>query len=454
MRYQLRHYPRLVRSTATRYNSSDASGKNSWSRVEGRTSHCRSEADRIDTCAHNWGMTHISRRSAAISPSATLAVAATAKALAAQGKPVISFATGEPDFPTAPHIVEAAQRAAADPANHKYTATGGLPEFREAIAAAEQRDAGLTLDPDCIVVTNGGKQADFETWAAILDPGDEVLLPSPFWTTYPEAIRFFGGLPVDVPAGADSGFKVNVAQLEAARTDRTVALLLCSPSNPSGAVYTADELREIGEWALSHHLMVVSDEIYGRLTYTNGGAPAPSILAVVPELADSCIILNGLAKSYAMTGWRVGWLAAPAPVAAAVRKVQSHLSSNVNNIAQRAGIAALTGPQAPVAAMQQAFARRRRRALEILGDVPGLVVPEPAGAFYVFADVHGLLGRTIRRRRATTSAELATILLEEAYVATVPGEAFGAPGNIRFSYALSDDALDEGLQRVARLLAE
>ena len=393
----------------------------------------------------------VSARLAAIQESATLAVDAKAKALKAAGRPVIGFGAGEPDFPTPGFIVEAAVAAARDPKNHKYTPAKGLPELREAIAARALADSGVTVSPDDILVTNGGKQAVFEAFAAIVDDGDEVLLPTPYWTTYPEAIRLAGGVPVKVFAGAGQDYKVAVDQLEAARTPATKALLLCSPSNPTGSVYSPEEIRSIGQWAAANGLWVVTDEIYEHLVYD--GTPMAYLLAEVPELANQAIALNGVAKTYAMTGWRVGWMIGPSDVIKAAANFQSHLTSNVANVSQRAAIAALTGDQGVVEEMRQAFDRRRRTMVRMLREVEGMAVPEPKGAFYVYPNVEGLLGRDIRGRTAATSSELAAIILEETEVAAVPGEAFGPSGFLRLSYALSDDDLVEGVSRIQDLLA-
>ncbi|MFJ6044232.1 MULTISPECIES: pyridoxal phosphate-dependent aminotransferase [Brachybacterium] len=393
----------------------------------------------------------ISQRIGAIEPSATLAVDATAKALKAAGRPVIGFGAGEPDFPTPAHIVDAAVKAARDPRNHRYSATAGLPELREALAASVSATTALEIDPAQVLVTNGGKQAVFQAFATVLDPGDEVLLPAPYWTTYPEAIRQSGAAEVPVLAGADQGYVPTVAQLEAALTDRTRALVLCSPSNPTGAVLSPEQVEEIGRWALEHGLWVITDEIYQSLTY--GDMPFTSVLKAVPELADTTILLGGVAKSFAMTGWRVGWMVGPLDVIKAASNLQSHLTSHVNNIAQRAALAALTGPTEPVEEMRLAFDRRRQLIVEKLSAIDGFTVPTPTGAFYVFPDVSQLLGREIRGRKVTSSTELATVILEEAEVAAVPGEAFGAPGHLRFSYALGDEDIVEGIDRVAALLA-
>ncbi|MET4583039.1 aspartate aminotransferase [Conyzicola nivalis] len=398
----------------------------------------------------------ISRRIGAIAESATLKVDAKAKALQAQGRPVISYAAGEPDFSTPATIVEAASAAVLDPRNYRYTPAVGLPELREAIAAKTLRDSGLEVAASQVVVTNGGKQAVYQAFATIVDPGDEVLLPAPYWTTYPEAIQLAGGVPVEVFAGSDQGYLVTVEQLEAARTERTKVLLFVSPSNPTGAVYSAAETAAIGEWALSHGIWVISDEIYQNLTYSDDPDVAPraiSIVEAVPALADTTILVNGVAKTYAMTGWRVGWMVGPVDAMKAAGNLQSHLSSNVSNISQRAALAALTGPQDAVEEMRRAFDRRRRLIVDELNKIDGIVCPVPEGAFYVYPDVTGLLNREWGGVTPTTSLELADLILDQAEVAVVPGEAFGPSGYLRLSYALGDAPLLEGVQRLQRLFA-
>lgn len=393
----------------------------------------------------------LSPRIAAIAPSATLKVDGKAKALKAEGRPVISYAAGEPDFATPAHVIDAALEAVRDPKNHKYTANTGLPELREAIAAKTARDSGLEVPVNRIIVTNGGKQAVFESINAIVGEGDEVLLPTPAWTSYPEVIKLAGGTTVEVFAGADQGYKVTVEQLEAARTPATKAMLFVSPSNPTGAVYTAEETRAIGEWALANNVWVIADEIYQNLTY--GGVKATSIVEAVPALADSCILVNGVAKSFAMTGWRVGWMVAPEDVIAGAANLQSHLTSNVNNIAQRAAIAALTGPMEPIEEFRVAFDRRRKLMVEELSQVPGFRVPTPEGAFYVYADVTELLGKEYDGKQINTSLELADYILDKVEVAIVPGEAFGPSGYVRLSYALGDEQLVEGVRRIRDLFS-
>jgi aspartate aminotransferase len=392
----------------------------------------------------------ISARIGGISESATLAVDAKAKALKAAGRPVIGFGAGEPDFATPAYIVEAAVEAARDPKNHRYSPAGGLPELKQAIVDKTERDSGYVVEPAQVLVTNGGKHAVYNAFATLLDPGDEVLLPAPYWTTYPEAIKLAGGVPVEVLADESQEYKVTVEQLEAARTERTKVLLFCSPSNPTGAVHSAEEVKAIGEWALEHGIWVVTDEIYEHLTY--GDVKSASMPVLVPELADRTIVLNGVAKTYAMTGWRVGWMIGPKDVVKAATNLQSHQTSNVNNVAQRAAIAALTGDLSAVAEMRTAFDRRRKTMVSMLNEIPGVVCPEPTGAFYAYPSVKGVLGREIAGRTPRTSTELAALILDEVEVAVVPGEAFGAPGYLRLSYALGDDDLAEGVGRIAKLL--
>jgi len=393
----------------------------------------------------------ISRRIASIAESATLKVDAKAKSLQAAGRPVVSYAAGEPDFPTPPHIVEAAAAAVLDPKNHRYTPAAGLPELREAIAAKTLRDSGLEVSPAQVIVTNGGKQAVYEAFATLLDPGDEVLVPTPYWTTYPESIALAGGVPVEVFAGSDQNYLVTVEQLEAARTPRTKVLLFVSPSNPTGAVYSPEQTKEIGEWAESNGLWVISDEIYQNLVYD--GLTAQSIVSAVPALADRTLLVNGVAKTYAMTGWRVGWMVGPLDAIKAASNLQSHMTSNVANVSQRAAIAALTGPQDTVEVMRSTYDRRRKLVVDGLNQISGVHTPLPEGAFYVYPDVTGLLGRTWGGVTPTTSLELADLILDQVEVATVPGEAFGPSGFLRLSYALGDEALLEGIGRLQRLFA-
>ncbi|MGJ7905616.1 pyridoxal phosphate-dependent aminotransferase [Actinopolyspora sp. H202] len=404
------------------------------------------------TQASSTTESRVSARVGAIAESATLAVDAKAKALKAEGRPVIGFGAGEPDFPTPEPIVRAAAEACSDPRNHRYSPASGLPELREAIVTKTARDSNHVIQPNQVLVTNGGKQAVYQTFATLLDPGDEVLLPAPYWTTYPEAIRLAGGIPVEVPTDESTGYLATLEQLEAARTPRTKMLLFNSPSNPTGAVYPPERVAEIGRWAVEHELWVVTDEIYEHLVY--GDARHVSMPVEVPELADRCVVLNGVAKTYAMTGWRVGWMIGPTDVIKAAANLQSHLTSNVSNVSQRAALQAVSGPLDAVAEMRQAFDRRRRTIVEMLGSIPGVSCPEPKGAFYAYPSVKELLGKEIRGVRPRTSTELAELVLEQAEVAVVPGEAFGTPGYFRMSYALGDEDLAEGVRRMAALLSE
>src|SRR5271165_7596242 len=396
--------------------------------------------------------TRVSARISAISESATLAVDAKAKALKAAGRPVIGFGAGEPDFPTPGYIVEAAQRACAEPRFHKYTPAAGLPELRRAVAEKTARDSGFQVTPGQVLITNGGKQAVFQTFAALLDPGDEVLVPAPYWTTYPEAIQLAGGVTVPVATDESAGYLASVADLEAARTDRTKILLFVSPSNPTGAVYPPDQVAEIGRWAAANGLWVVTDEIYEHLVY--GDAEFSSMPVQAPEIADRCVVLNGVAKTYAMTGWRVGWMIGPKDVIKAATNLQSHATSNVANVSQMAALAAVSGDLSAEEAMREAFDRRRKTIVRMLNEIPGVVCPEPLGAFYAYPSVKGVLGKEIVGQRPRTSAELAGLILDEAEVAVVPGEAFGTPGYFRLSYALGDADLEEGVARIGKLLAE
>jgi len=393
----------------------------------------------------------VSKRIGGIAESATLAVDAKAKALKAAGRPVIGFGAGEPDFPTPGYIVEAAVDACRDTRNHRYTPAGGLPELKQAIVEKTERDSGYQVEAAQVLVTNGGKQAIYEAFATMLDPGDEVIVPAPYWTTYPESIRLGGGVPVAVLADETQGYKVTVEQLEAARTDKTKVLLFNSPGNPTGSVYSRDEVETIGRWALEHGLWVMTDEIYEHLVYD--GFDTASLPVVVPELADHCVVVNGVAKTYAMTGWRVGWVIGPKDIIKAATNLQSHATSNVSNVSQRAAIAAVSGDLSAVVQMKTAFDRRRRTIVAMLNEIDGVVCPEPQGAFYAYPSVKGLLGRTIDGVSPRTSAELADLILDKAEVAVVPGEAFGSPGYLRFSYALGDDDLVEGISRLQKMFA-
>jgi aspartate/methionine/tyrosine aminotransferase len=400
---------------------------------------------------HQNPQNRVSARLAAIAESATLAVDAKAKALKAKGENVIGFGAGEPDFPTPERIVEAAVRAARDPKFHRYTPAAGLPELREAIAAKTKRDSGFSVDASQVLVTVGGKYAVFVAFAALCDPGDEVIIPAPYWTTYPEAVSLAGGVSVVVDTTEETEFKVTVEQLEKVRTPRTKVLLFVSPDNPSGAVYSPEETIAIGKWAVEHGIWVVTDEIYEHLTY--GKHKFSSMPTLVPELADKCVIVNGVAKTYAMTGWRVGWMIGPKDVMKAAINFQSHTTSNVSNVAQIAALEAVSGDLSAVAMMRESFERRGMLMHKMLTAIPGVTCMEPQGAFYCFPNVRGLLGRDIGGKKASNSMELADLVLDVAKVAFVPGEAFGAPGYARFSFALGDDDLVEGMERLAALFA-
>jgi aspartate/methionine/tyrosine aminotransferase len=392
----------------------------------------------------------ISARISAIAESATLAVDAKAKALKAAGRPVIGFGAGEPDFPTPDYIVEAAVAACRDPRWHRYTPAGGLPELKSAIAAKTLRDSNYKIDASQVLITNGGKQALYNAFATLLDPGDEVLLPAPYWTTYPEAIALAGGKTVEIMTDESTGYRTSVVELEKALTPKTKALVFVSPSNPTGAVYSPAEVEAIGQWAVEKGIWVITDEIYEHLVY--GDAEFTSMPVLVPELADNCIVVNGVAKTYAMTGWRVGWMIGPNDVVKAATNLQSHATSNVANISQIAALAAVAGDLTAVDEMKVAFDRRRKTITKMLNEIEGINCPEPEGAFYVYPSVKNVLGKTFRGKTPTTSAELATLILDEVEVAVVPGEAFGTPGYIRLSYALGDDDLVEGVSRIQDLL--
>jgi len=393
----------------------------------------------------------VSRRVAAIEESATLAVDAKARALKAGGADVIGFGAGEPDFPTPPHIVDAAIEAARVPRNHRYTAAAGLPELREAVAAKTTRDSGWEVAANQVLITNGAKHAVYNTFATLLDPDDEVLVPAPFWVTYPEAIRLAGGVPVAVATDETTGFRATIDALEGALTPRTKVLLFVSPSNPTGAVYPADEVESVGRWAAAKGLWIVTDEIYEHLVY--GENRFSSIPGLAADIRERCVIVNGVAKTYAMTGWRVGWMVGPADVIKAAANLQSHATSNVANVSQMAALAALTGDQACVGEMREAFDRRRRTMHEMLGAIDGVTCIEPQGAFYAFPSFAGVLGRDLGGSSPATTLELADALLDEVKVAIVPGEAFGGPGYARLSYALGDEALVEGMTRIVSFLS-
>jgi aspartate/methionine/tyrosine aminotransferase len=394
----------------------------------------------------------LSHRVAGIAESATLAVDAKAKALKAAGRPVIGFGAGEPDFPTPDYIVEAAAQAAHDPRWHRYTPAAGLPALREAVAAKTLRDSGLKVEGSEVLITNGGKQAIFNAVASLIDPGDEVIIQAPYWVTYPEVVSIFGGVPVPVVTDEGSGYRATVEQLEAARTPRTKMLIFVSPSNPTGAVYSRSQIEAIGRWAVEHGIWVMTDEIYEHLVY--GDAAFASLPALVPEIIDRCIVVNGVAKTFAMTGWRVGWMIGPKDVVKGAANLQSHATSNVSNVAQVAALAAVSGPLDAVADMRVAFDRRRKTIVSMLNEVPGIACPEPEGAFYAYPSIKGVLGKTINGTTIDSSLTLADVALDVAEVAVVPGEAFGTPGYLRMSYALGDDDLAEGVTRLGKLIAE
>lgn len=392
----------------------------------------------------------ISHRIASISESATMAVTNKARALREAGEPVIGFGAGEPDFPTPDHIVEAAIAACREPSNHRYGPASGLPELREALVDKTERDSKWRPETSQILITNGGKHAVYNSCAALIDPGDEVLLPAPYWTTYPEAIALAGGITVEVPTDIESEFKVTVDQLESATTASTKALFFVSPSNPTGAVYSADEIIAIGKWAIERGIWIIADEIYEHLTYE--GHEHHSIRALLPEIDDQCLIVNGVAKTYAMTGWRVGWMIGPTDVISAAGNLQSHATSNVANVSQRAALAAVSGDLKDVIRMRESFDRRRQTMTEMLTNIDGVRLLETQGAFYAFPDFSAFYGRDIAGKTAQNTLELAAIILEEAKVAIVPGEAFGSPGYARLSFALGDEDLEEGLTRITQLL--
>lgn len=389
----------------------------------------------------------LSDRINTVAPSATLAVDSKAKAMKAAGLDVVGFGAGEPNFPTPANVVKAAADACLDPKNNKYTPTPGLPELREAIAAKMLRDSGYEVNADQVVVTNGGKQAVYESFQILLNDGDEVIIPAPYWTSYPEAVKLAGGVPVEVFAGADVNFEPSLEALEAARTEHTKAIIVNSPNNPTGAVWKPETVEAIGRWAVEHHIWVISDEIYEHLNYDD--AHTTYIGAAVPECRGQLLVLNGVAKTYAMPGWRVGWMVAPLEVAKAAAKLQGHMTSNVANISQRAALAAVAGPLDEVHEMRKAFDARRRAIVTALNDIEGVNCPTPTGAFYAFADITALLGKPLGPKGTVsdTSADFAAALLDEAHVAAVPGEAFGASGYLRFSYALADEDLAEGMRR-------
>jgi aspartate aminotransferase len=392
----------------------------------------------------------LAQRALELSESPTLAIDAKAKALKAAGENVIGFGAGEPDFPTPKHIVDAAAEATHHPIYHHYTPAAGLPELRAAIARKTARDSGFEVEALQVLVTNGGKHALYSAFMSILDPGDEVLLPAPYWVSYPEMVKLAGGRVVELPTTEQTGFRVTLEQLERAFTPATKALIFVSPSNPTGAVYPREEVEAIGRWAASKDIWVVTDEIYEHLVY--GDNSFTSMPVIVPELHDRCIVINGVAKTYAMTGWRVGWMIGPADVVAVATSLQSHSTSNVANVAQAAALAAVSGDLSAAMEMREAFDRRRITMNKMLNDISGVVCFEPQGAFYCFPSFKNVLGHSIAGRTPETTDELAEVILDEVKVAIVPGEGFGAPGYARFSYALGDDDLVEGITRIAELL--
>ena len=393
----------------------------------------------------------LSQRVGAIAESATMAVDKKAKSLKAAGEPVIGFGAGEPDFPTPEHIVKAAVEACENPASHKYTPAGGLPALKEALVIKTERDSKWRPDPSQILITNGGKHAVYNSCAVLLNPGDEVILPAPYWTTYPESIALAGGKTVPVMTDISNEFRVTVEQLEAVKTNRTKALMFVSPSNPTGAVYPREEMEAIGKWCLENNVWVIADEIYEHLTYN--GHEHHSIRSLIPELADTCLIVNGVAKTYAMTGWRVGWMLGPEDAIKTATNLQSHATSNVANVSQQAALAAVAGDLSAVQEMRSAFDRRRQTMTQMLKQIEGIKVIPPQGAFYAYPDLTAFLGKDINGEVAQTTSELAGIILDQAQVAIVPGEAFGTPGYARLSFALGDEDLKEGIERIADLLS-
>ncbi|MFC4049854.1 pyridoxal phosphate-dependent aminotransferase [Actinomadura syzygii] len=393
----------------------------------------------------------LSERAGAIAGSATMAVSARAAELRAAGNRVVSFGAGEPDFPTPGHIVEAAQRACADPVNHRYTSSAGLAELRRAVAESVLADTGLAIDKTDVLVTNGAKQAVYLACMVLLNPGDEALVPSPYWTTYPEAVRLTGATPVPVRSDPARDYKVTPEALDAHLTPRTKVLLFGSPANPTGTVYTPEEIRAIGDWAAQRGIWVISDEIYQHLLYD--GAVAASMPVAAPGVRDQCIVIGGVSKTYAMTGWRVGWLYGPAGAVKAAVNLQSHMSSNVSNVAQAAAMAALRAGRPGFEDVLASYDRRRHLMVDILQGIRGVDCPTPTGAFYCFPSVKRLLTRSILGHSFASTAELATFVLDRVSVALLPGEAFGAPGCLRLSYALDDQSLQTGLERLQRLLS-
>jgi aspartate aminotransferase len=395
----------------------------------------------------------LARRLGTIEESATVAITDRARSLRAQGRDVLSFSVGEPDFEPPEHVKEAATRAIRDGRATRYTAARGIPELREAIAAdSARRRGGVRHTIDEIVVSVGGKHALFNLALSLYEPGDEVIIPAPYWVSYPDQVRLAGAEPVIVATTAASGLRLTPEALSAAITPRTKALLLCSPSNPTGSAYSAAELRALADVMAPHGFWIVVDEIYARLVY--GGFEQRSLLEVAPELRDRIVVIDGVSKSFAMTGYRIGWMLCPAHVARACEKIQAQATTNAAAVSQWAAEAALRGGDEPVERMCRAFEARRDRVLEQLRGIEGLRCPTPEGAFYVFPDVRAFFGRYAGGRVVSDDVALCEYLLDEAGCALVPGAAFGAPGHVRMSYAASTESLDEGLARIRAALGK
>ena len=388
----------------------------------------------------------ISKLDQKIKPSGTMAISNKSRELKSQGKPVIGFGAGEPDFPSPDYVVDAAIKAAADPKNHKYSPAAGLESLREVIAKTTKDYSGFEINADNIIVSNGGKQSILTAFLSTLDTGDEVIIPAPYWTTYPEAVKIAGGTPVFIETEKSNNFKVTVDQLEKSKNKNTKMLVWCSPSNPTGVVYTKEESEEIYDWIFKNDLWILSDELYEHLVYEGETSPSPAIYD--PELKNT-IIVNGVSKSYSMTGWRVGWLIGNKDVIGLGKKIQSQATSNVSNVSQLAAESALLNGLEVTNEMKTAFNRRRLFATEKIKSIPNLSVVESTGAFYLFVDVsHYCSGEN----GLNTSEEFCEWLLEKYYIAFVPGEVFGTPGFMRLSYALSDEDLDNGLSRLSEAI--
>ena len=388
----------------------------------------------------------ISKLDQKIKPSGTMAISNKSRELKSQGKPVIGFGAGEPDFPSPDYVVDAAIKAAADPKNHKYSPAAGLESLRQIIAKTTKDYSGFEINSDNVIVSNGGKQSILTAFLSILDPGDEVIIPAPYWTTYPEAVKIAGGTPVFIETEKSNNFKVTVEQLEKSKSKNTKMLVWCSPSNPTGVVYSKEEAEEIYEWIFKNDLWILSDELYEHLVYEGETSPSPAIYD--PELKNT-IIVNGVSKSYSMTGWRVGWLIGNKSVIGLGKKIQSQATSNVSNVSQLAAEAALLNGLEVTNEMKIAFNRRRLFATEKIKSIPNLNVVDSTGAFYLFVDVsHYCSGKN----GLNTSEEFCDWLLENYFIAFVPGEVFGTPGFMRLSYALSDEDLDNGLSRLSEAI--